>query len=274
MKIIVFTDIHGNYELLKLLSQTNDFVESDLRICLGDCIDNDMQNNEVLNFLQKTNTICLLGNYEGRTTDWFSEQYKRIERYIQKNNELKQSLSNENYDFIVNNFIKTLDINFNNEKWNFCHYKWKDENSLCKRIEENLADIPNLFNADNYSNIIYGHTHNFSFINKLNKNFICIGALGYKCPAPYLTIDINTKTTDFENQNENLKNFICKNENYINLKSITNITNIESKTIFTAKDYTINLNLIDYDYQNIINFYNTTKIQKRNFALSQSYLNI
>ncbi len=274
MKIIIFTDIHGNFETLKLLSQTNDFIESDLRICLGDCIDNDMQNNEVLNFLHQTNTFCLLGNYEGKITDWFSEPYKNIEKNIQKNNELKQSLSKENYDFILNNFRKTIDINFNNEKFNFCHYKWENENSLCKRVEENLADITNLFKDENYNNTIYGHTHNFSLINKENKNYICVGALGYKCPAPYITVDMNITEKEFIKQNPNIKNFIYKNLNCINLKSITNITNIETKKLVIKDAYTINLNLIDYNFQSIINFYNTPKIQKRNFELSQSILQI
>ena len=38
MKICVFSDIHGNYDSLRLLLDSEDFKNADIRICLGDIV--------------------------------------------------------------------------------------------------------------------------------------------------------------------------------------------------------------------------------------------
>ncbi len=271
MKIIVFTDIHGNFEILKALSQTNDFKDSDLRICLGDCIDNEMQNNECLEFLEKTKTICLFGNYEGRITDWFYEEYTHLEKNIKKNKELKDSINEHNYNFIINTFIKNLYLDFGQSKWKFCHYKWANDNSLSKRIEDNQLELVKLYSLDKFDNIIFGHSHNFTMIHNDNQNLICIGSLGYKCPAPYLTIDTDISIDNFKRLNTQYIDNISKIDISYQCNTQMNVSTLPSKELFCCDNYSITLNFINYDANYIKNFYNTTKIQKRNFDLTLNF---
>ena len=56
MKILVFTDVHGNYNSLLALEKTNDFKTSDKIIFLGDVLFGYSRPNDCINFL-KYNSI-------------------------------------------------------------------------------------------------------------------------------------------------------------------------------------------------------------------------
>lgn len=269
MKILVFTDIHGNYEILKELFNTEDFKQADLRICLGDCIDLDMQNNECLHLLKESQCICTYGNYEARLFDWFNEPSKNLEKFIQKNKEIKESLDEQSLN-ILNSFTKEFTLNIC-KTFKFCHYKWANDKELVIREEPTYNHITSIYKNDDYDFIICGHDHNsYNYIEN-NKQIICIGSLGFKCPAPYLTINVNIDTETFKKLNPNYIEY-CNHSNIEVMPNSNLKTSFDkSKILYEDNDIKITLKYLKYNLDALKNIYNTPKFHKRNFELKFSH---
>jgi putative phosphoesterase len=62
MKIAIISDIHANFEALSSIS--NDLESADTIIVLGDLIGYYCQVNEVIDYLQNHNALCVLGNHD------------------------------------------------------------------------------------------------------------------------------------------------------------------------------------------------------------------
>lgn len=62
MKIIFISDIHANFEALKLIEE--DLLMADRVICLGDVIGYYCQVNEVIDLLRKIGVLCVMGNHD------------------------------------------------------------------------------------------------------------------------------------------------------------------------------------------------------------------
>ena len=88
MKICVFGDIHGNYSQLEKLTKTEDFLNADLKICLGDVVGLGPYQKECMDLLSKYNCVFLMGNHEARMTkliDDLDKHYEPMEKAWLKN---------------------------------------------------------------------------------------------------------------------------------------------------------------------------------------------
>ena len=77
MKILVFSDIHGNKYALQSLIDSEDFKSSDLKVFLGDFIALGTQTNEVVDIIKSNDIISVLGNNDSYVVNGLSKEELR-----------------------------------------------------------------------------------------------------------------------------------------------------------------------------------------------------
>ncbi len=206
MKICVFTDIHGNFEALNLLMQTDDFKTADLKICLGDAVVMGPYPNECCKALLDNKCIWLMGNHDSYIANGLpEEEYKFFKPdKIAHQNYMRNFIKDE-YKRIMKNLPKYYLVNIGNKKLYFTHYVWETLDNVIDNPEfptlENISEIYKNIDADY---VFYGHEHHFSHFKDAQKEYICVGSLGMVYPGHYTiiktednTIKIENKTIDF-----------------------------------------------------------------------------
>lgn len=176
-KILVLSDIHGNYDALKTILETEkDFDEI---IVLGDLVDYGPQPNEVIDFLIENNAKILRGNHDhavafgvdckcGEKTHWLSVWFR-------------ENITNKIIDPKHKSFLGRLPLSYTAGDVYFTHaspnnnlyeyiYPWEKPETLCGKLStrkklrmgEEKTDITNCDLPS--KKIILGHTHiQFSF---------------------------------------------------------------------------------------------------------------
>lgn len=189
MKICVFADVHGNYKQFEKLTQSDDFLSADIRLCLGDMVGLGPYQKEGLDLLCKFDHIMLLGNHEARMTKYiddlnpiYVETCKQFDMYRE------QLLP---YMDFMKSLPKEFEIEVAGKKILFTHYGWHNGNMANKYRKLQHKSLTEQFGLQNkhYDYVIYGHMHAPSEIVENKTTFICIGSLGLKCPGNYLMID-------------------------------------------------------------------------------------
>lgn len=193
MKICVFSDIHGNYDALKILIDSEDFKTADIRICLGDVVIMGPFPNECIQTLLDNDCIWLMGNHDSYIANGLpKEEFQNFTPEKIAHQEYMINIIKQEFKDIIKKLPKDYLLKLNNEKIYFTHYVWK--------AEDNVIDIPDVSTEENISKIFknidtryifYGHEHNFSHFYDSNKEYICIDSLGLKYPGHYLIIDID-----------------------------------------------------------------------------------
>ena len=64
MKILIYSDVHGNKDALEKLINHSEYKSADMRIFLGDIVSFCPYPNECINLLKNTNDIVLKGNHD------------------------------------------------------------------------------------------------------------------------------------------------------------------------------------------------------------------
>ena len=64
MKILVYSDVHGNKYALEELQKTQDYKNADLRVFLGDAVAMCPYPNECLEKIWQSGDVFLLGNHD------------------------------------------------------------------------------------------------------------------------------------------------------------------------------------------------------------------
>lgn len=192
MKICVFTDVHGNYEQLKKLVKTEDFITADKRICLGDVVGLGPYQKECMNELSKFDYDMVMGNHEARMIYLINDLNPTIDPMICKQfDENRQKLS------IYMDKFKNLPFNYDlvlgGKKFRFTHYGWSNNNMANRNIllkDKSLTQQFGLKDGE-FDYVIYGHIHSPSDIVEGKTHFIDVGSLGLKSPSNYLIIEVN-----------------------------------------------------------------------------------
>ena len=197
MKILVYTDVHGNKYALKNLQKSADYKNADLRIFLGDAVLRCPYPNECLQMIWKSGDIFVVGNHdldcafissENATT---SEHIEYMKEKILP--EYRKKLLNMPKEYYVDCFGKKLF---------FAHYPWVSGGSVMdiparKEKKQKTVDMFKNVNADY---IIYGHDHTPAKFECDGKTFVCVGSLGLKHPGHYIVINIDETGVNIENK--------------------------------------------------------------------------
>ena len=214
MKILVFTDLHGNLNSLNALLNTDDYKSSDKVIFLGDVTFGCTRANECITLLNKENITCIIGNNDrniaynhiaDKEKHTFNEgKHKQMEYML-------ENISQENKD-IMKSWLMDLELNIYGKTLYFTHYPWLDTNSdpYASPCPESPTreSLEQLFNGISADYIIFGHEHK-KYLLTGKTTYYCIDTIGLKQPGEYLIIDCNEnnikfdyKSLDFDLQSE------------------------------------------------------------------------
>ena len=208
MKILVFSDLHGNLDCLKKVIKTKDFKTADKKIFLGDVAFGCSRPNKCINLLRKHNVINIAGNNDlyisshipiADASSFDSSKFAQMQ-YMEKN------ISQKNKNFI-NTWPKQLNITLANKNLYFCHYAWETIDE-----EESVVDTPqtpnpnfciNSFKNINADYIFFGHEHKEYSFSINEKHYFCLDTIGLKNPGSYFVlydnngkININRKSLE------------------------------------------------------------------------------
>ncbi len=158
MKIIFFSDAHGNrYAVDEFFNQMED-MDYDLAVYGGDSLGYYYESDYIISSLRERHIKCLLGNHdkmfldliddrieENKLVEKYGNSYKQINRYISKDNAA---------------YLRTLKSRFDMETDNlrivFTH--GSAENNLEGRVYPD-TNIPNESLYDGIDYFFFGHTH-------------------------------------------------------------------------------------------------------------------
>ena len=196
MKIVIFSDVHGNLSSLEALSKTSDFMTADKKIFLGDAVIGCSRPNECIEFLENTKTECVIGNNDIYVCDHvpavdleeFSEVKKQMLKYM-------SSIVTDQNKQKVMTWKKEIYLKFGNKTLYFTHYAWEkykgDFNVVDNPKKINFKSRKKMFKNIKADYVFFGHEHSFDNFTDGKQYFYCVGTLGLRNPGYYLVVDID-----------------------------------------------------------------------------------
>ena len=182
MKIAVFSDIHGNYQVTKAIMDDINKNTFDEVICLGDIIGIGPKPKECLELLLNSEITIVAGNH-----DLYYTKGLEIDDDITDDNEIKhhrwiheciKDIPKEKMDWPLS---KEIDVN--GKKIVFQHYMLSKDTSIDPYPFETIS-IKNIKDIEDYCKdmdpdyLFIGHEHRAFEVHENNKNIICVGSSG------------------------------------------------------------------------------------------------
>lgn len=198
MKICVFGDIHGNYEQLLKLIKTDDFLNADLRVCVGDIVGLGPFQKECMDLISKYDCKFLMGNHEARMIKYIDLDPDKdpadYEHFVMNREKLKSHLQT------IKNMPFNYDVILGNKKIRFTHYGWFNKDMANKDFKLKNACLLKQFDIENenFDYVFYGHIHSPSCTIENKTTFFNVGSLGLKSPGNYSIIEISDKDIDIQ----------------------------------------------------------------------------
>ena len=179
MKIAVFSDIHGNLEVLEAILEDISKNDYDEVICLGDMVNIGPSSLECLRKILDSNVRLILGNHDLyfiHGIDKFDIEEWKIDHYKYVYNTLPDSMKEE---LLSKDLYYRLD--YNNHSFLFTHYFLKDVDAYypyygigtIKRMK-----VKQLLTCFDTEYIIYGHDHSSSHYLFNKRHLIDVGSSG------------------------------------------------------------------------------------------------
>ncbi len=162
----IISDIHGNYEALKVVLQELDKKGVTKIYCLGDVVGYYSQVNECCDALRERNIECLMGNH-----DWYMSSGSFCPRSQSVNDCLvyqRKVITTENF-----NWLKTFKLQFEFDNVKMVHGGWTDP--IDEYLYEPNAEYFNKIEGEIY---ISGHTHIQQLKHFGNKIYCNPGSVG------------------------------------------------------------------------------------------------
>ena len=195
MKLLICSDIHGNFQAINCLLKTKYAKMCDMIYVLGDLVSMGPQPNEVIEILKNNPKVkVIMGNHD----KWIavepppsSVNSKRLK--IKHHDYMKAITKDENLEY-----LKTLpyyeEIKVKDKIFYFTHYGWK--NDFCEVIDhpeeiENENNIENIFPNIKADCVIFGHNHDPLDFYKDKTRYVCVGSLGMSKYKSFLLLTIN-----------------------------------------------------------------------------------
>ena len=158
MKIVVFSDIHGNLEAFKKFLKDISAIKVDFYIFCGDIFGYYYNQNEIINILKKMNNLFyVIGNHDKMFLDLLDKKVslkKIVEKYGKSYEMSLINIDHNNIEFL-RSMPENIEIVIDNKKIYVCHGTIED-NINGRLYPDNNILIPDTLKVDY---IIYGHTH-------------------------------------------------------------------------------------------------------------------
>ena len=162
----IISDIHGNFEALKIVLQELDKKGVSKIYCLGDVVGYYSQVNECCDALRERNIDCLMGNH-----DWYMSTGSFCPRSQSVNDCLKYQRSVITKDNLQ--WLKTFKLQFEVDNMKMVHGGWTDP------IDEYLYEpCAEYFDKIDGEVFISGHTHIQQLYHYGKKTYCNPGSVG------------------------------------------------------------------------------------------------
>ncbi|MDA7497938.1 metallophosphatase family protein [bacterium] len=174
MKIFVFSDIHGNSYVLEELKRAWEALKPDLKIFLGDIYGYYYGQEEILDFFQSNDVICLLGNHDSMALSLLDKDLN-LEEIANKYGKSYEHILKTSGDHTswLRSISSSLRMNLGSYDCLFVHGDHND--NLDGRI---YPDTPLVSNSQDWDVLFCGHTH-IPFIKKSDDKLIVnVGSIG------------------------------------------------------------------------------------------------
>ena len=213
MKIAVFSDIHGNYQVAKAILDDINKNNYDKVICLGDIIGIGPRPKETLELILNSNIDIVLGNH-----DLYYIKGIEIDDDITDREEIAHhKWIHDSLDGINFNYPLTKEIDINGKRLVFQHYMLSKDTSIDPYPFEtisikNMKDIEDYCESMDYDYMFIGHEHKHFIVEKNNKMIYCVGSSGcVKDNKTFYTVididkDINISRVELEYDREGFIN--------------------------------------------------------------------
>ena len=162
----IISDIHGNYEALKVVLNDLDAKGISKIYCLGDVVGYYTQVNECCEVLRDRKIECLIGNH-----DW----YMIVGSFCPRSQSVNDCLTYQRKIITTENFnwLKTFKLQFEFENVKMVHGGWTDP--IDEYLYEPSADYFNKIQGEIF---ISGHTHIQQLKHFGNKTYCNPGSVG------------------------------------------------------------------------------------------------
>lgn len=198
MKLLVLSDIHGNFDALQSVYDKEKY---DKMIFLGDAVDYGPEPDRVLDFLKANSDINILGNHDNAVLTGSSCNCSfdmlELSDYTRDNISMKL-LDKSDMDFLKT-FKLNTDTEIDGKKFYMAHaspYNNLDGYLFANEAEKVFRDKPFF---DNHDYILIGHTH---FMMVYRNKIINPGSVGqprdFTGKPSYAVIDTETMSISFK----------------------------------------------------------------------------
>jgi len=201
MKIIFFSDIHGNRYALEGLFNNNLVSVADQLIFCGDVFGYYYYQNEILDIFRRVKKLrCILGNHDKMFLDIIDGKLNEntlIPKYGNSYKEVAERISRENIEFL-RTFPTNLELEINGIKIGVFHGSPSD--LLNGRVYPD-TEIVDSENYTKYDYVILGHTHHKMVKQISNTTILNPGSLGQQRDGKgcsFIELNLNDKTFDFK----------------------------------------------------------------------------
>jgi len=190
-KFCIFSDVHGNSDVLKILAETDDFKNADERIFLGDAVGCCPNFNEVLKILFENNCIVLLGNHDVRAI--FNRYDKKKFGNADQEPHFKYIREHMLPEYLekFKNSPKEYILKVNGKILFFTHYICRTKYFIAERVKPmTLGTVSKKFESIKADYIFYGHEHKESYFCNGTTTYVGVGSLGMKFPGNYVMLEV------------------------------------------------------------------------------------
>lgn len=178
MRIAVFSDIHGNYQVLDSIIKHISKNNIDKVIYLGDGISLGPDSSLCLSKLNSFVDVYVLGNHEHYIIDGCDIDSDMSIGEINHNNYLIKRLDKQDINKLKE-YNNSYELVINNKKFLFIHFFLDSSIYPYKHLDIFKSDeYKQIINSYNYDYIFYGHYHSGRYDFFDNKACYCIGSSG------------------------------------------------------------------------------------------------
>ena len=229
MKILFFSDAHGNQYTIRKLIQQIGKINIDLIVFGGDLFGYYYGQKEIISMLKNMNCICLMGNHDRYFLDLYDGKINLCElerKYGCSYRDSLDILDDHDIDFIRNNFKYFYETDIDSLHLLFVH------GSLDDNLEGRIYPDTEVLNCEKYIGfdyVFYGHTHHKT-IKKIKNGTILVnpGSIGQQRDGKgctYVVFDSKTKKITFYNVDYNIPSLVA------DIKEHQEDTSLEKKLI-------------------------------------------
>ncbi len=173
MKVLIISDIHANYEALRMLQP---YIErSDNVLCLGDIVGYSCAVNECIDFIRSNKFICIQGNHDRYIIEGMDTQTKFLNESVRFGiNHALITITDDNYIWLKSLPV-SLGLKIENISIMMSHGSPFDP--INGYVYENNNDFTT-WEDFKYDYILIGHTHRTMIKEIGNKLIINPGSVG------------------------------------------------------------------------------------------------